>query len=175
LLHSIIKNFFFETDWLMIGALAFVGVIFIIYELQYQKRPVKNRNITDLSWQQAVLIGLGQASLTLPGVSRAGAVILTMMAMNYKRSEAAKYSFLLALPTICAAAGYDALKTINQNPISTQEWFLMMIGFGTAFIAAVFVLKWFISYLQKNTLMGFGIYRLVIAGILVLLFQKTLF
>lgn len=161
LLHSVIKNFFFETDWLMLTTFAVVGLIFIAYEKWYAKHPSKGKNIADLTTKQAILIGLGQALAVLPGVSRAGAVIITMMILGQKRSEAAKYSFLLAVPTICAAAGYDALKMIGQDPISSQEFGLMGIGFATAFITAFFVLKWFIAYLQKNTLTNFGIYRLV--------------
>lgn len=163
LLHSVIKNFFFETDWLMIGAFALVGLIFIAYEKWHAKHPSKGKNIADLTGKQAILIGVGQALAVLPGVSRAGAVIITMMILGQKRSEAAKYSFLLAVPAICAAAGYDALKMIGQDPVSSQEFGLMSIGFVTAFITAFFVLKWFIAYLQKNTLTSFGIYRLTIA------------
>lgn len=170
LLHSVIKNFFFETDWLMITAFAVVGLIFIVYEKLYKKHPRKGKNISDLTEKQAILIGLGQALSVLPGVSRAGAVMITMMILGQKRSEAAKYSFLLAIPTICAAAGYDALKVIGQNPISSEEFSLVGIGFVTAFITAFFVLKWFIAYLQKNTLTNFGIYRLFAAGFLLMFF-----
>lgn len=170
LFYSTIKNFFFETDWLMIGAFLVVGLIFIIYEQWYKKYPSKGKNIADLTTKQAILIGIGQALAVLPGVSRAGAVILTMMILGQKRSEAAKYSFLLAVPTICAAAGYDTLKMIGQDPFSSQEVLLMGIGFITAFITAFFVLKWFIAYLQKNTLTNFGIYRLFVAGFLLMFF-----
>jgi len=175
LMHSVIKNFFFETEWLMITAFVLVGLIFIVYEKRQVKQNKNQKSIADLTTKQALLIGVGQAFATLPGVSRAGAVILTMMIMGQKRSEAAKYSFLLALPTICAAAGYDALKMIGQDPISAQEWSLMGIGFVTAFVTAIFVLKWFIAYLQKHTLVGFGLYRLIVAGALLLFLQTTLF
>jgi len=175
LLHSVIKNFFFETDWLMIGAFVIVGLIFIVYEQWHKKHPSKEKSIADLTWQQAIFIGIGQAFATLPGVSRAGAVILTMMILGQKRSESAKYSFLLALPTICAAAGYDALKLIGQDPISSQEFFLIIVGFITAFVSAFFVLKWFIAYLQKHTLTNFGIYRLIVAGFLLITFGPTIF
>ncbi len=175
LMHSVIKNFFFETEWLMITAFVLVGLVFIIYEKWQRKQNKNQKSIADLTTKQALLIGVGQAFATLPGVSRAGAVILTMMIMGQKRSEAAKYSFLLALPTICAAAGYDALKMIGQDPISAQEWSLMGIGFVTAFVTAIFVLKWFIAYLQKHTLVGFGLYRLIVAGALLLFLQTTLF
>lgn len=175
LLHSIIKNFFFETDWLMLTAFVAVGLIFIFYEAWHKKHPGKEQSIADLTWKQTIIIGLGQALATLPGVSRSGAVIITMMILGQKRSEAAKYSFLLALPTICAAAGYDALKLVGEETLSSQEILLMGIGFVTAFVSAFFVLNWFIAYLQKHTLSSFGVYRLIAAAILVVIFKTTLF
>ncbi len=168
LLHSIIKNFFFETNWLMIGAFVTVGLVFILYEKYLKKNKNKNnKEIADLSWGQSVLIGIGQAMAVIPGVSRSGSVMLTMMALGQSRVSAAKYSFLLALPTICSAAVLDVLKFDSINSISSQEINLLLVGTITSFIVALFVLKWFISFIQKNTLTNFGIYRLVIALILI--------
>lgn len=162
LFYSTIKNVFFETNWLMLAAFILVGLIFIIYEWQIKKKVANKKEIADINWSQSLLIGLGQSLAILPGVSRSGVVILAMMLLGYKRSQAAKYSFLLALPTICAAAAMDLFKTQINVSLSSQEIALIIIGFITAFIVALIVLKWFISFLQKNTLTGFGIYRLVI-------------
>lgn len=175
ILHSIIKSFFFEANWLMMSAFVFVGIVFIVYEWQLKKSKKVNKEIKDLTWKQSMIIGVGQALSTLPGVSRAGAVMLTMMALGQKRSQAAKYSFLLALPTICAAAGYDMLKMVGETTLSSREILLTSIGFVTAFISAFFVLRWFIAYLQKHTLTDFGIYRLVMAGILLLALGPAIF
>lgn len=167
-LHSIIKNFFFETNWLMLGALISIGLLFIVYELYLKKNQQKNtKQISDLTLSQTLLIGLGQALATIPGVSRSGAVILTMMAMGQDRAQAAKYSFLLALPTICSAAALDIFKLIGTTNISTQEISILSVGFITAFISSLIVLKWFIGFIQKNTLISFGIYR-IFAGLLLL-------
>jgi len=171
LLHSIIKNFFFETNWLMLGAFVLVGVIFIFYELRLKHSDKKNnQTIKDLSWSQSFLIGLSQALATIPGVSRSGAVILTMMTMGQSRAQAAKYSFLLALPTICGAAALDIFKLQASTSISSQEINLLMIGFITAFLVSWIVLKWFISFIQKHTFVSFGIYRLILGFILILYF-----
>jgi undecaprenyl-diphosphatase len=168
LLHSIIKNFFFETNWLMLTAFVTVGIIFILYELQLKKNKNKiDKEIKDLSWSQSMLIGIGQAMAVIPGVSRSGAVILTMMAMGQSRKEAAKYSFLLALPTICSAALLDILKLESNTSISSQEIILLLVGFFSAFIVALIVLRWFISFIQKNTLINFGIYRVILGLILI--------
>ena len=168
LLHSIIKNFFFETNWLMLGAFITVGAIFILYEWRLKHSPNKiDKKIKDLSWSQSMLIGLGQAVAVIPGVSRSGSVILTMMAMGQSRSEAAKYSFLLALPTICSAAALDILKFDSASGISSQEIILLLVGLTSSFLVAIVVLKWFISFIQKNTLTNFGFYRLILGLILI--------
>ena len=168
LLHSIIKNFFFETNWLMLGAFITVGIIFILYEKYLKKNKNKiDKEIKDLSWSQSILIGLGQAISAIPGVSRSGSVMLTMMAMGQSRAQAAKYSFLLALPTICSAAALDIFKLRETTSISMQEIGLLAIGFVTAFFSALVVLRWFISFIQKNTLINFGIYRIILGLILI--------
>lgn len=161
-LHSIIKRIFFETNWLMVAAFIIFGLIFIGYEWWLSKHPTfLSKSIKNLTWQQAILIGLGQAVAVLPGVSRAGAVMLSMMFLKVKREEAAKYSFLLALPTICAAAVLDLIKLRDTISISSNQILSLSLGSLAAFATAFFVLKWFITYLQKNTLTQFGIYRLI--------------
>ncbi len=163
LLHSIIKNFFFETSWLMIGAFLIVGLIFILYEWHLRNKQQKiNQDIQDLSTWQSFLIGLGQALAVVPGVSRSGSVIITMMLMGQKRSSAAKYSFLLALPTICSAAALDLLKFETKTGFSSQELMVLLIGTVTAFLVSILVLKWFIKFIQNNTLTSFGVYRIVL-------------
>ncbi|HPS40540.1 MAG TPA: undecaprenyl-diphosphate phosphatase [Candidatus Woesebacteria bacterium] len=170
LFHSIIKNLFFETNWLMLTAFISVGIIFILYEKRL-KNKAKNvdKEIKDLNNSQSLLIGLGQAVAVIPGVSRSGAVMLTMMAIGQSRAQAAKYSFLLAVPTICSAAALDILKLSSSTAISSQEIILLLVGFGTAFIVSLTVLKWFISFIQKHTLVNFGVYRLIIGFVLILI------
>jgi undecaprenyl-diphosphatase len=171
LLHSIIKRVFFETNWLMIAAFIVFGLVFIGYEWWLKKNPrFLAKTIDQLTWQQAIVIGLGQAVAVLPGVSRAGAVMLTMMFLHTKRDQAAKYSFLLALPTICAAALLDLIKLRDQLTLTNNDLLLLAVGSVTAFASALFVLKWFIKYLQTNTLTPFGIYRLIMGVALASLF-----
>lgn len=170
-LHSFIKNVLFESVGLMIGALIGIGVFFIMYEyfVVASKRKL-DRTIDTLTTQDAVFIGLGQAMAVLPGVSRAGAVIVSMMFLKVNRSEAAEYSFLLALPTICAAAAYDLFKLETSTALSLGEVTALLIGFVTAFFSALLVLRWFIRYLQKNTLSNFGLYRIIVGIVLSIIF-----
>ena len=89
-----------------------------------------------------------------------------MILLGYKRQEAAKYTFLLAVPTILAATGLDFVKTIGTVSIAVNEILLLVVGFFTSFLVAYFIIKWFINYLQNNSLVVFGIYRIILAIIL---------
>lgn len=162
LLYKTIKTVFFNSQLLISGSLLVVGLIFIIIEYFIKnKKIVLEKSIENITINDAFLIGLAQSLSTIPGVSRAGSVIVVMMLLRYKREDAALYSFLLAVPTIFAASGYDLLKTdlsiINQG----NNLQLLAIGFFTSFFSAMFVVKWFIKYLQNNDLRSFGFYRVV--------------
>jgi len=164
-LYKIIKNIFFENYLLQISVFLIIGLVFIFYE-KYQKKNL-NKTLTDISYKDCLIIGLAQAVAVVPGVSRSGAVILAMMMLGVKREEAAKFSFLLAIPTIAAASGLDLVKQMPILFTQAGNFGYLMVGFLTAFLSALFVVKWFIKFLQKHTLSSFGWYRIVL-GILLL-------
>jgi len=163
-LHKIIKNIFFESNWLMLSVFIGIGILFIVIE-KYALNLVKT--CESLTPKQAILIGLAQACSVVPGVSRAGSVIVAMMFMGYKRDEAAKYTFLLSLPTIFAASALDLYQGRAILSNLTDGWILLGVGVVVALISAYLVVKWFTSYLSTHTLEIFGWYRLALAAILV--------
>jgi undecaprenyl-diphosphatase len=166
-LYELVKDTFFESNYLMLSGFILFGLIFILYETFLQKNPAAlNKNLTELTWQQCLVVGAFQALAILPGVSRAGAVILIMMLLGQKRTSAAKYSFLLAVPTIFASAGLDLIKTTDAISLSRPEVTATAIGFTVSFLVALVFLRWLISYLQKNSLAAFGYYRLGLGLIL---------
>jgi undecaprenyl-diphosphatase len=140
-----------------------VGIVFIMVE-RYHLTLTKN--ITDLSIKHALIIGLAQSFSVIPGVSRAGAVIVIMMLLGYKRDESAKYTFLLSLPTIFAASALDLYQGRAMLPMLNDSYILIAIGFFSALFVAYFVSVWLIKYLSRNTLEIFGYYRLLIAFLL---------
>lgn len=182
LLYKVIKNIFFETSSLIIGAMFVVGVIFIIIEYLVKTKKLKlfktinNQQPASpaggLTINNSLLIGLGQSLAVLPGVSRAGSVMVTMMLMGYKREDSAKYSFLLAVPTILSAGLYDLYKSREVLDQSVNYLPQLAIGFIVSFLTAYFVIKWFIGFLQKNSLVIFGIYRIILSLLLIQLFEK---
>ncbi len=165
--HRIIKSVFFESNWLILSAFTIVGILFILLEKSYFKQGVQlKKSCTDLTSWQAMGIGLAQAISVIPGVSRAGSVIVAMMLMGYKRAEAAKYTFLLSLPTIFAASALDLYQGRELLARVDSGWTLIFAGFLAALFSAYFVVKWLIAYLSNHTLEIFGWYRLCLAAIL---------
>ncbi len=164
-LYKIIKTVFFESGLLIGLSLILVGIVFIGIE---RRNPNGTKTIAHLSFKTAILVGLAQSLSVIPGVSRAGIVMIAMMGMGFKRDESAQYSFMLALPTLAAAALYDLTKSDPTN-LGTYELQLLAIGMLTAFIVAYLSMKWFVAYLQKQKLTAFGFYRIGV-GIITLLF-----
>jgi undecaprenyl-diphosphatase len=168
LMHKIIKNVFFNSLSLITGSILIVGILFILVEWMLQKEKIKLvKSIDDMTSRDAFIIGLIQAAAIIPGVSRAGAVILIMICLRYKRTESAIYSFLLAVPTILAASLLDFVKTDFKIISNINNVILLITGFMVSFIIAFIVIRWFIGFLQKNTLIFFGIYRIILALLLI--------
>lgn len=166
-LYKVIKNIFFESISLISFSLFLVGAIFVIVEFFLKKKKlILEKKIKDINIFQALIIGLGQSLAVVPGVSRAGAVILTMLVLGYRREEAAKYSFLLSIPTIFIASFFDLYKSKDVLIFDFNQVKILVIGFFTAFIFALISVKWLIGFLKKNSLMIFGIYRITLAIIL---------
>jgi undecaprenyl-diphosphatase len=167
LLYKIIKTVFFDSSYLIIVAMAGVGSVFLIVEQLVQRKKINlSHTLSNVGPTQAVLIGLAQALATIPGVSRSGIIMVYMMVCGYKREDAALYSFLLAVPTILAASVYDLFKMRHLLFQSASYLPLLITGFIVSFAVAYLVMKWFISYLRRNSLVSFGIYRIILAIIL---------
>jgi undecaprenyl-diphosphatase len=171
LAYKTIKNVFFESYLWMIGIFISVGVLFLVFESLVKKGHIKpQESLSRLTYRNAVIIGLAQCLAFLPGVSRAGAVILAMMILGYRRDDSAAFSFLLAIPTILSAGAYDLYKSRGVLLAPGTPVLLLAVGFIAAFVVAYFAVRWFIRYLQNHTLNLFGVYRLLVGAIMLLVF-----
>jgi undecaprenyl-diphosphatase len=167
LLYKIIKDVFFESYYLIIAALFLVGVVFLLLEQRIKNNKLKlEKSLLGLGVIEAVVIGLGQSLAVIPGVSRSGIVIVVTMLLHYKRDEAATYSFLLAVPTILAASLYDLYKMREMVFGFQDNTVYLLVGFIASLVTAYVSIKWLITYLKNNSLVIFGIYRILLAIIL---------
>ena len=171
--YKIIKEIFFNSLTIILFSLFFLGLFFILTETLIKKEKIiLQKSLVKMNLWEALIIGLCQSFAIIPGVSRAGIVILAMLFLRFKRKESAIYSFLLALPTIFVASIYDLYK--NKGLIFEANIFYLTIGFFTSFIFALISVKWFLGFLQNKTLIFFGWYRIVVAVLIFLLIQLAI-
>ena len=161
-LYKLIKNVLLGNSFVTVISLVVGGIILIFFE----KMMINRRPKTDfhtMSYAQALIIGIFQSVSVIPGVSRAAATIVGGMFQGLSREDAVEFSFLLAIPTIAAASGYDLLKSgLHWNQ---TEVMILAVGFVGSFVSALITVKWFIGFVKKNTFIPFAYYRIV-AGIL---------
>lgn len=166
-LYKLIKDVFLENYLVMIWALIIGGLILIIFE-KTRKSQNNQKTLDTLSYYDAFRIGVFQAVSVIPGVSRAGATIIGGLFLGVEKKSIVEFSFLLAIPTMLAATLYDIYK--NAGMFSQSEINPLVIGFVVAFVSALIAVKFFISYISKNSFTLFGIYRIIIGLLFFLIF-----
>lgn len=142
------------------------GIVLLFIDGIFKGRLAETEN--QVTYRNAFMIGLWQCLAMVPGVSRSAASIIGGMQQKLSRHEAAEFSFFLAVPTMLAATGYKLLSFYKDNGGFTAEQ-LKLIGIGNlvAFIVAMLAIKFFIGFLKKHGFRIWGIYRILL-GILLL-------
>ncbi len=146
-------------------ALAIGGFGILVAERFVRRRP--SSSLESLSLGQALGIGLFQTLALWPGTSRAAATIVGGMLLGLDRKGAAEFSFLIAVPIMAAATGYDLLKT--RETLTFADAIQLAVGFAVAFIVALLTISAFIRVLKRWSLAPFAWYRIVIAPLFYLL------
>lgn len=158
LLHHYIEELFNQK---VVSVMLIVwGVIFILVELFHDEKEHHISKPEEISYLKAVGIGIFQSLAMVPGTSRSGATIIGGMLLGMKRPAATEFSFLLAIPTMFAATGFEVLK--NLNSFSVENTQILIVGFITAFISAFFAVKWLLGYVKHHSFIPFGIYRIIV-------------
>jgi undecaprenyl-diphosphatase len=121
----------------------------------------KNRTLESMTWLDALFIGVMQIIAVFPGASRSGTTISGGMFRGFDRPSAARFAFLMSVPVMLAAGGYEMLDVI-QMPNLAQFLPLLAVGFVTAAIVGWFAIKWLIDYLSQRSLYVFAIYCAVV-------------
>ncbi len=124
----------------------------------------KNRSLDSMNWLDALIIGLFQIVAVFPGASRSGATISGGMFRGFDRPAAARFAFLMSVPVMLAAGGYETLGVLKM-PNLGQFLPLLAVGFVTAAIVGWFAIKWLIDYLSKHSLYVFAAYCAIVGAI----------
>jgi undecaprenyl-diphosphatase len=160
-------------DWLLdsvevVAVMLVVGGIFMLY---CDKLFNKGTDETKVNEKRAFKIGLYQCISVIPGVSRSMATIVGGMTQGLTRKRAAEFSFFLAVPTMAGATLLDLLDLLKEDAAwaTTHNITMLLLGCGVAFIVALLAMKWFVSFLSKYGFKAFGIYRIIVGSIIIIL------
>lgn len=162
--YSLVKNYLLHSLTITALALGLGGVLIIWFEYWYKRHRHVDVNFNQLTYQQAFWLGLAQALAIVPGVSRSGATILAGLWMGLPRVTVVEFSFLLAIPTMTAATGYDLYKSAGD--FKTGEWPLLILGFVLSFATAWVTVKWLLKFIKTHDFTVFGAYRVGLAVLL---------
>lgn len=145
------------------------GIIFIVVERQGIAERAVVHNLTEISYRQALFIGVAQTFALIPGVSRSGASIIGAMLTGLDRKTAAQFSFYLAIPTLGLASLFKLVTSLKE--IQPGDWVNLLLGAVVSGVVAWLVIDWFLRRIARNSFQAFGYYRIA-AGIIILILAQ---
>jgi undecaprenyl-diphosphatase len=174
-----------ESLKVMALSLLIGGVVMWIVDVWSTRSDPATNHVEQLSLGQAIWIGLCQVlSAVFPGTSRSMSTIAAGQIVGMSRPAALEFSFLVSIPTMIAATGYDLLKTLHPKHAEGAEaiaplvmtghgWAILAIGFVVSFFIALGVVEWFLQWVRKHGFTPFAVYRIMV-GILLLVIAARL-
>jgi undecaprenyl-diphosphatase len=144
------------------GLIAIMLAVFGILLYVVDKRASQDREMDDLHLKDAILVGLAQAAALQPGVSRSGVTITTARALGIEREEAARFSFLLALPIIAGAGASKAVSIAGSGLPAGFAWPFFW-GIAASAVTGYLIIWLVLSYVRRGSFAPFVIYRIVVA------------
>jgi undecaprenyl-diphosphatase len=147
--------------WATIG----FGILLWLADILGQRQ----RNEHQLNWRDVMVIGLAQTLALIPGTSRSGITMTAGLFMGLTRKAAARFSFLLSIPTILLAGGYKGVQLLNTPaPVDLAA---MLIGVGLSALTAYLCIHMFLKLLERIGMLPFVLYRLLLGGVLLYFFM----
>jgi len=144
-------------------ASASIGFGLLLWFADYSAK--RKNNEYSIHWKQALMIGFAQALAIIPGTSRSGITITAALMLGLTRRAAARFSFLLSIPTILMSGALVALDLIKETP--SMNWGDLISGVILSFIAASLCIHFFMQYIEKTGMLPFVIYRILL-GVVIL-------
>jgi len=165
-----------EQDQSPIRSLNVIGCASIVMGLLLffaEQRDKQSRDLSQTGILDGLLVGLGQALALIPGCSRSGSTLTAALLLGIKRSDAAKFSFLLGIPAI-SLSGLLELKKLIDDGLNNEGASALIIGFLVSTIVSYLVIAWFIKFLQFHSLKVFVIYRLIFGALVLILSRLSI-
>ncbi len=165
-----------ESLTVMATALLVGGIVMWVVDAWTVRHERGVADVEQMSIWQAIFVGLCQTfSAVFPGTSRSMSTIAAGQICGLTRSTALEFSFLISIPTMIAATGYDLFKEVLHPKhipgleaaapliMNQERWIVLIIGFVVSFIVALGVVEWFLSWVRKHGLVLFAVYRIALA------------
>ena len=154
-------------EWLRSAKVIGWTIMFYGLILYYaDKVGKKTKSTADIGIKEAILIGLAQCLALIPGTSRSGVTITIARFLGLERSEAAKFSMLLSIPTILAAGAFEAYRLWKSSAVS--QIYDTFDAIGYSFVASIIVIFFMMKWLKKFSFLPFVIYRVILGVTLIL-------
>lgn len=160
-----IDELFYNAPTVVVMLIVY-GIAFIIVEKLHKGKEFKIKDISEISFKTAALIGVFQVLALIPGTSRSGATIVGAMIIGVGRTAAAEFTFYLAIPVMFGASLLKLLKF--GFAFTAAEAVALILGMVVAFVVSIIAIKFLMSYIKKHDFTVFGWYRIVL-GVLVLI------
>lgn len=144
------------------------GVLFIVVENHNRGKRAKTRKISQITWGQALLVGIFQMLAIIPGTSRSGATILGGILIGMSRQLASEYTFFLAIPTMFGASLLKLVKF--GGGFTTVQLLYLALGMILAFAVSILAIRFLMRYIRSHDFKAFGWYRIVLGVIVLVVF-----
>lgn len=145
-----------------------IGGIWMLAAEQYAARqPLR----TEITWRVAILVGVAQMVAGIfPGTSRSASTIFAAMLFGTSdRSAATEFAFLVGIPTMYAATGYELLTALKGGAVVEEGWLALAVGFVVSMIVAFIAVKWLLGYIRGHRFTPFALYRILLGVALLLI------
>ena len=147
-------------------SISFVSLLMAIFMWVADSSKNGSINLKNHKYSDSFLIGLSQAFAIFPGVSRSGITISTALVSGWVKSDAAKFSFILGIPSISLAAIVEFISSYDE--FSSFKFLPLIVGLTTTFLSSLFAIDFLLKYLSSNGLKIFIVYRIVFAVVILL-------
>lgn len=153
LLNDLVEQLFGSAP-IVAGFLLVTGVLLFASD----RMGRRERGLEQLNWKDALIVGLAQGIAIAPGLSRSGATIAAGLWRGLRREDAARYSFLMSLPVVLGAAGFQLLKVISAGTLTSQMTGDLAVGFVAAALSGYVAVRFLLGYVRAHTLRPFAYY-----------------
>ncbi|MDX9893316.1 MAG: undecaprenyl-diphosphatase UppP [Patescibacteria group bacterium] len=154
----------FRSPVIVAWMLIIVGLLLYFADSFFKKE----KDIEQLTFMNAMNIGLAQALALVPGVSRSGITIITGLSQKLKRDQAARFSFLLSMPIVFAAGLKKTVDLVVESGLQSVDYLILILGFVSSAVTGYFCIKYFLRFLRDHSLTVFVFYRIVL-GLVILI------